>query len=144
MEFRQACICQHVMGSNPAYITQFQDGYFCLDYKLKKTGVAQGQRAGLITPRTLDRNESPVSTTGTYCSTSTLPLNYRQRGHRGQRHCVSQHVPYITSHRCIKALEHKNRHGAEAARGAHNSEDTRSKRVVGISLHSSVGRAHGC
>jgi hypothetical protein len=25
-----------------------------------------------------------------------------------------------------------NRHGAEAARGAHNSEDTRSKRVAGI------------
>ena len=28
------------------------------------------------------------------------------------------------------------RHGAEEARGAHNSEDTRSKRVVGIFIHS--------
>ena len=28
-----------------------------------------------------------------------------------------------------------NRHGAEAARGAHNSEVTRSKRVVGIYHH---------
>ena len=39
----------------------------------------------------------------------------------------------ITSHRCIKALEHPlNRHGAAEARGAHNSEDIRSKRIAGI------------
>ena len=50
------------------------------------TGVAQRQRAGLITPRSLDRNELPVL----------------------------------------------NGDGAEEARGAHNSEVTRSKRVAGI------------
>ena len=61
MEFKQDYICEHVMGSNPACITKFQYEYFCLDYKLKKTGVAQRQRAGLITPRSLDRNGSPVS-----------------------------------------------------------------------------------
>ena len=42
-------------------------------------------------------------------------------------------IHYITSHRCIKALEQPlNRHGAEEARGAHNSDVTRSKRVAGI------------
>ena len=42
-------------------------------------------------------------------------------------------IQYITSHRCIKALEHPlNRHGAGAARAAHNREDTGSKPVAGI------------
>ena len=42
-------------------------------------------------------------------------------------------IHYITSHRCIKALEQpSNRHGAAEARGAHNSEDIRSKRIAGI------------
>ena len=45
-------------------------------------------------------------------------------------------IYHITSHRCIKALEHTlNRHGAAAARAAHNREDTGSKPVVGISHH---------
>ncbi len=65
--------------------------------------MAQGQRAGLITPRSYDRNVSPVS--------------------------------IIISHRCIKALEQLfYRRGAAAARGAHNSEVTGSKRVAGIIL----------
>ena len=42
-------------------------------------------------------------------------------------------IHYITSHRCIKALEQpSNRHGAAEARRAHNSEDIRSKRIAGI------------
>ena len=48
------------------------------------TGMAQGQRAGLITPRSLDRNGLPVFTKGTYGSPSTLPLHCRQGGQRGR------------------------------------------------------------
>ena len=66
--------------------------------------MAQRQRAGLITPRSLDRNGLPVFIirrfTRTYHAVNTA----------------------ITIHR----------HGAAAARGAHNSEVTRSKRVAGI------------
>ena len=35
---------------------------------------------------------------------------------------------------CIYPNYNSNRHGAEAARGAHNSEVTRSKRVAGIQI----------
>ena len=69
--------------------------------------MAQRQRAGLITPRTLDRNE--------------LPVFYIRRFTR-------------TYHAVNTATKPIHRHGAEAARGAHNSEVTRSKRVAGILL----------
>ena len=68
------------------------------------TGMAQRQRAGLITPRSLDRNELPVSI--------SIQLLYR-----------SSTRPHMDTF---------NRHGAAAARAAHNREDTRSKRVAGI------------
>ena len=89
--------------------------------------MAQGQRAGLITLRSLDRNELPVIIKGTVGSPLTPPFKYEKwvRWEQSVRPC-------ITSHWCIKALEqHFNRHGAAEARGAHNSEDTRSKRVAG-------------
>jgi hypothetical protein len=76
------------------------------------TGMAQRQRAGLITPRSPDRNGLPV-------------LSYS---------CVLQkHIVNASDFK--QASKHTiHRHGAEAARGAHNSEDTRSKRVAGIIL----------
>ena len=67
------------------------------------TGVAQRKRAGLITPRSYDRNVSPVS------------LHFALYRSGARLH-----------------IRHFNRHGAEEARGAHNSEVTRSKRVAGI------------
>jgi hypothetical protein len=58
---------------------------------------------------------------------------YRLISGRSQDRNLSGEFNHITSHRCIKALEQPlNRHGAEAARVAHNHEVTRSKRVVGI------------
>ena len=104
--------------------------------------MAQGQRAGLITPRSLDRNELPVSNPSSHRCIKALeqPLNRygaaaARRAHNpevtGSKPVVG--IQPITSHRCIKALEQPlNRHGAEEARGAHNSEVTRSKRVAGI------------
>ena len=65
--------------------------------------MAQRPRARLITARTLDRNELSVSL-------HFAPLQKR----------------------CSSTLDTLNRHGAAAARAAHNREDTRSKRVVGI------------
>ena len=71
--------------------------------------MAQGQRAGLITLRSLDRNELPVLL-HFGCFTEAAPLSIR--------------------------LGILNRHGAAAARRftlwAHNPEVTRSKRVAGI------------
>ena len=66
--------------------------------------MAQRQRAGLITLRSLDRNGLSVS----------------KSSHRigASRHWSNTY----------------NRHGAEEARGAHNSEVTRSKRVAGIQI----------
>jgi hypothetical protein len=72
--------------------------------------MAQRQRAGLITPRTQDRNLLPVP---------VLIEFIALYGHRRQI----------------------NRHGAEEARGAHNSEDVRSKLTAGTSpyrVHRSV------
>ena len=66
--------------------------------------MAQRERAGLITPRSLDRNE--------------LPVFYIRRFTR-------------TGH-AVNTATTLHRHGAEAARGAHNSEGTGSKPVAGI------------
>ena len=66
------------------------------------TGMAQRQRAGLITPRSLDRNGLPVFII------------------RSFQNC--QAVTTATFHR----------RGAEVARAAHNRKDIRSKRIVGI------------
>jgi hypothetical protein len=142
--------------------------------------MAQRQRAGLITPRSLDQNGLPVYIThriGASRHWSILSTGMAQRLARGAHNSEvtrSKRVAgiYHTSHWCIKALEHLitgvaqrqrarlitartydrnvspvsithrigasrhwsifHRHGAEAARGAHNSEVTRSKRVAGI------------
>ena len=62
------------------------------------TGVAQRQRAGLITLRSYDRNVLPVSR-GTHSSPLTPPLHDRQG-------VIGTACPPISdSHRCIKALE---------------------------------------
>ena len=73
--------------------------------------MAQGQRAGLITPRTQDRNLLPVyhhhvasvhqgtraPFKGTYGSPLTPPFKYGQGVRGDPRHCVSQHVPLLSS-----------------------------------------------
>ena len=73
------------------------------------TAVAQRQRAGLITPRSLDRNGSAVVS---YSCT------------------LEKYIVNASDYKQSTQTFH--RHGAEAARGAHNSEVTRSKRVAGI------------
>ena len=69
----------------------------------------RGKRAGLITPRSQDRNLLPVLV----------------------------HIEFIALYGHFQDnedIEDKiNRHGAEEARGAHNSEDVRSKLTAGIS-----------
>jgi hypothetical protein len=85
------------------------------------TGMAQRQRAGLITPRSLDRNELPV-----YIS---LHLLYRsRRGASSAHYAVLKPPPrkgWVT-----------NRGGAEEARGAHNPE------VLGSSPSSGIFPIH--
>ena len=74
------------------------------------TGVAQGKRAGLITPRSLDQNQSPVFLHfGGFAEAISL-----------LRQTLNTETHY--------------RHGAGAARRAHNPEVTGSKPVAGI-LH---------
>ena len=72
--------------------------------------MAQRKRAGLITPRTPDRNGSPVLLHfGGFAEAASL---------------LRQTLNTVTVYR----------HGAEAARRAHNPEVTGSKPVVGILL----------
>ena len=107
--------------------------------------MAQRKRAGLITPRTYDRNVLPVSITIQLLYRSSTRLHMDTLNRHGAAAARAAHnredtrskrvagIHHITSHRCIKALEQPlNRHGAAEARGAHNSEVTRSKRVAGM------------
>jgi len=71
------------------------------------TGMAQRQRAGLITPRSQDRNLLPVSKHSPALQKLVVKLD-------------------------VKGSTQYHRHGAEAARGAHNPEVTGSKPVAGI------------
>jgi hypothetical protein len=92
-------------------------------YGRYSTGVAQRQRAGLITPRTQDQSLSPVfSISVALLCYRTIPLLLDG---------VFRNNPSLLSDvkHCTKPIH---RCGAEVARGAHNSEVTRSKRVSGI------------
>jgi hypothetical protein len=94
--------------------------YCSLSCNTHYTAVAQRQRAGLITPRSPDRNGSAV----VYYS------------------CALQ-KRIVNASDFKQASKHTiHRHGAEAARGAHNSEVTRSKRVAGILLFVCFTEAH--
>ena len=73
------------------------------------TGMAQGQRAGLITPRSLDRNGLPV-----FYNSYVL-----------QKHAVN-------ASDFKQKLNTLHRGGAGVARGAHNSEDIGSRPISGI------------
>ena len=67
----------------------------------------RGERAGLITPRSQDRNLSPVFYNSVVLQKQLVKLT-----------TLNEHTIH--------------RHGAGAARRAHNPEVTRSKRVAGI------------
>ena len=106
--------------------------------------MAQGQRAGLITPRSLDRNELPVSNPSSHRCIKALEQPLNRYGAAAARRA---HNPEVTRSKRVAGMitiqllcrsstrlhmDTLNRHGAEEARGAHNSEVTRSKRVAGI------------
>jgi hypothetical protein len=93
------------------------------------TGVAQGQRAWLITTRTYDRNVSPVFlhfvsfTEAAGAQSSTHPLD---EGFGELRSLMSSWTLNAATQTHFTGMAQR------LARGAHNSEVTRSKRVAGI------------
>jgi len=83
--------------------------------------MAQRQRAGLITPRSQDRNLIPVTTdVAQRQSVGLITLGSHDRN--------MSSVP-----------KHFNRCGAAEARGAHNPEVVRSKRTAGKNQQIKIG-----
>ena len=102
---RAAHNCKDIRSKRIAGIFQFADLQESAPLSLQQplTGMAQRERAGLITPRSLVRIQLPVFIIRSFI-----------------RSCNA--VTTATLHR----------YGAEVARGAHNSEVTGSKPVAGI------------
>ncbi len=114
--------------------------------------MAQRQRAGLITPRSLDRNGLSVFSNSQFIRTASLSIQhpFHRRGAAVARAAhnrkdirskrIAGIFQFAVSRTASLSLQHPyHRSGAGGARGAHNSEVTGSNPVSGI-YHSQVYR----